>query len=79
MKSNQKLIETDTPKIEILESLRAFAALSVCFFHFICITGYFHTKWILEFFYHWQFGVQLFFVISNGFRNGVSSFTILGT
>lgn len=64
MNTNQSLKEINSPKIEVLDSLRAFAALSVCIFHFICITGYIHTKWILDFFYHWQFGVQLFFVIS---------------
>lgn len=64
MNVKQELIEINSPKIEVLDSLRAFAALSVCVFHFICITGYIHTKGILDFFYHWQFGVQLFFVIS---------------
>lgn len=64
MKSKQELEGINAPKIEILDSLRSFAALSVCFFHFVCITGYIRTSWILEFFYHWQFGVQLFFVIS---------------
>lgn len=64
MNNNQLLTDINSPKIEILDSLRAFAALSVCVFHFVCITGYIHTKWILDFFYHLQFGVQLFFVIS---------------
>lgn len=64
MSTSKPLKDITSPQVEILDSLRAFAALSVCLFHFICITGYIHTQWILDFFYHWQFGVQLFFVIS---------------
>lgn len=52
-------------KIEILDSLRAFAALSVCLFHFICTTtGYFSNETLLRVMTNGQYGVQLFFVIS---------------
>lgn len=52
-------------KILVLDSLRAFAALSVCFFHFICtVTGFIQTDWILNIFSIGQYGVQLFFVVS---------------
>lgn len=45
--------------------MRAFAALSVCLFHFVCTTtGYIQTQWILNFFSIGKYGVQLFFVIS---------------
>ena len=51
--------------ISVLDSLRAFAAISVCLFHFVCTTtGYISTKEILEFFSIGKYGVQLFFVIS---------------
>ena len=51
--------------IPILDSLRAFAALSVCLFHFVCTTtGYINTEWILNAFSIGKYGVQLFFVIS---------------
>ncbi len=51
--------------IPILDSLRAFAALSVCLYHFVCTTtGYITTDWILNVFSVGKFGVQLFFVIS---------------
>ena len=51
--------------IDVLDSLRAFAALSVCLFHFICTTtGFIETEWILNTFSVGKFGVQLFFVIS---------------
>lgn len=49
----------------MLDSLRAFAAISVCLFHFVCTTtGYINTQWILDFFSIGKYGVQLFFVIS---------------
>ncbi len=52
-------------KIVILDSLRAFAALSVCFFHFVCTTtGYVKNEQILKLFSFGQYGVQTFFVIS---------------
>ncbi len=51
--------------IPILDSLRAFAAISVCLFHFVCTTtGYIKTDWLLDFFSMGKYGVQLFFVIS---------------
>lgn len=51
--------------IPILDSLRAFAALSVCLFHFVCTTsGYITNKYVLSFFSIGINGVQLFFVIS---------------
>lgn len=51
--------------IPILDSLRAFAALSVCLYHFVCTTtGYITTDWILNVFSVGKYGVQLFFVIS---------------
>lgn len=53
------------PQIAILDSLRAFAAISVCLYHFVCTTtGYIQTEWILNFFSFGKYGVQLFFVIS---------------
>lgn len=52
-------------KIEILDSLRAFAAISVCLYHFICTTiGYITNDVVLQVFSVGKFGVQLFFVIS---------------
>jgi len=51
--------------IPVLDSLRAFAAISVCLYHFVCTTtGYITTQWILDIFYIGKYGVQLFFVIS---------------
>jgi peptidoglycan/LPS O-acetylase OafA/YrhL len=51
--------------VPVLDTLRAFAALSVCMYHFVCTTtGYVKTQWILNLFSIGQFGVQLFFVIS---------------
>jgi peptidoglycan/LPS O-acetylase OafA/YrhL len=51
--------------IPILDSLRAFAALSVCLYHFVCTTtGYITTEWVLTIFSVGKYGVQLFFVIS---------------
>jgi peptidoglycan/LPS O-acetylase OafA/YrhL len=52
-------------EIPILNSLRAFAALSVCLFHFICTTtGFITNPNILSIFSFGKYGVQLFFVIS---------------
>lgn len=52
-------------EIAIIDSLRAFAALSVCLFHFVCTTtGYIQNRWLLNLFSSGKFGVQLFFVIS---------------
>lgn len=51
--------------ILVLDSLRAFAALSVCLYHFVCTTtGYISTQWVLDMFSIGKYGVQLFFVIS---------------
>jgi peptidoglycan/LPS O-acetylase OafA/YrhL len=48
-----------------LDSLRAFAALSVCFYHFVyTTTGFIHTGWVRDLFYEGKAGVQTFFVIS---------------
>lgn len=53
------------PHISILDSLRAFAALSVCLFHFVCTTtGYISDEFVISFFSVGKYGVQLFFVIS---------------
>jgi peptidoglycan/LPS O-acetylase OafA/YrhL len=63
--SQNTLLLDRTNKIEILDSLRAFAALSVCFYHFICTTtGYIHNETTLSIFQGGKYGVQLFFVIS---------------
>ena len=52
-------------QISILNSLRAFAAFSVCIFHFICTTkGFITNSYIIDFFSIGKNGVQLFFVIS---------------
>lgn len=52
-------------KFEILDSLRAFAALSVCIYHFVCTTiGLFEKNLIWDFFSFGKYGVQTFFVIS---------------
>ena len=51
--------------ISVLDSLRAFAALSVCAFHFVCTTtGFITNEWILKIFSAGQYGVHAFFVIS---------------
>jgi peptidoglycan/LPS O-acetylase OafA/YrhL len=51
--------------IPVLESLRAFAATSVCLFHFVCTTtDYVHNKTVLDVFSLGEYGVHLFFVIS---------------
>lgn len=58
-------MQKDNTQINILDSLRAFAVLSVCLFHFVCTTtGFINTKWVLDFFSLGKYGVQLFFVIS---------------
>jgi len=57
-------IRTDS-HIQVLDTLRAFAALSVCLFHFVCTTtGYFTDPVLLSIFDVGQYGVQMFFVIS---------------
>ncbi len=49
----------------ILDSLRAFAAISVCLHHFVnTTTDYIQTTWILDIFSVGKYGVQMFFVIS---------------
>lgn len=51
--------------IPVLESLRGFAATSVCLFHFVCTTtGYVHNQTVLDIFSLGEYGVHLFFVIS---------------
>lgn len=51
--------------IIVLDSLRAFAAISVCLFHFVCTTqGYITNQLALDIFSIGKYGVQLFFVIS---------------
>lgn len=51
--------------ISVLDSLRAFAALSVCVFHFVCTTtDFIHTDWMRNIFSFGKYGVQTFFVIS---------------
>ncbi len=58
--------ENNTYKnIPILNSLRFFAAFSVCIFHFVCTTnGLIFNKIALSFFDNGRYGVQMFFVIS---------------
>ena len=52
-------------QIPILNSIRAFAAISVCFYHFICTTtGFISDTLLLDMFSFGKYGVQLFFVIS---------------
>lgn len=52
-------------RIEILDSLRALAALSVCLYHFVCTTiGYITNESVLTVFENGKYGVQMFFVIS---------------
>lgn len=51
--------------IPILNSLRFFAAFSVCVFHFVCTTnGLIYNELIIFIFDHGKYGVQMFFVIS---------------
>lgn len=48
-----------------MDSLRAFAALSVCAFHFVCtINGFIANQSIINFFSIGKYGVHTFFVIS---------------
>ncbi len=56
----------NSPKnIPVLNSLRAFAALSVCIFHYVCtVTGFVTNEIILSIFSFGHYGVQMFFVIS---------------
>jgi peptidoglycan/LPS O-acetylase OafA/YrhL len=51
--------------IPILDTLRAIAALSVCFFHFVCgPIGFIKNETVTDVFHFGLYGVQLFFVIS---------------
>ncbi len=51
--------------IFILDSLRAFAAIAVCLYHFVCTTtGFIKNENILSIFSFGKYGVQTFFVIS---------------
>lgn len=62
---HSKLMTRDKSHIHVLDTLRAFAALSVCLYHFVCkTTDYIHSEWLLSFFDVGKSGVQLFFVIS---------------
>lgn len=55
----------NSTNVPVLNSLRAFAALSVCMFHFVCtVTGFVSNKGILSVFSFGHYGVQMFFVIS---------------
>lgn len=54
-----------TNDVSSLDSLRAFAALSVCLYHFVCKTiGFIPENAVYDFFFSGQYGVHLFFVIS---------------
>ncbi len=56
---------TRSNDISALDSLRAFAALSVCLYHFVCTTTDFIPKnGVYHFFENGRFGVHMFFVIS---------------
>jgi peptidoglycan/LPS O-acetylase OafA/YrhL len=58
-------IQQSNSNVPILDSLRAFAAISVCLFHFVYTTkDFIHTTWILDIFSVGKYGVQTFFVIS---------------
>lgn len=51
--------------VSVLDSLRAFAALSVCLYHFICTTiGLIFPEYIITTFSYGRYGVHIFFVIS---------------
>lgn len=62
------MLNTEQPKstvVPVLDSLRAFAALSVCLFHFVCtVIGFTSNKILLSIFDYGHYGVQMFFVIS---------------
>lgn len=59
------IMKNKSNHIPILGSLRAFAALSVCLFHFVCTTTNFITdETIRSIFGNGKYGVQMFFVIS---------------
>lgn len=52
-------------QVNIIDSLRSFAALSVCLYHFICTTtGLIFPESVSSFFSEGQNGVLIFFVIS---------------
>lgn len=56
---------TTAKNIPILNSLRFFAAFSVCMFHFVCkVTGFIKDEFTLSLFDNGKYGVQMFFVIS---------------
>jgi peptidoglycan/LPS O-acetylase OafA/YrhL len=58
-------IKPRSSDVPVLYSLRAIAALSVCFFHYVCTTtGLFHNKYLLAAFSPGKYGVEMFFVIS---------------
>ena len=52
-------------QVNIIDSLRSFAAISVCLFHFICTTvGLDYPATMSSIFSYGQNGVLVFFVIS---------------
>jgi len=52
-------------QVNVIDSLRSFAALSVCMYHFICTTtGLVFPKTVFNIFYYGQYGVFVFFIIS---------------
>lgn len=56
---------SENKNIPILNSLRFFAAFSVCTFHFVCtVNDFINDKLTLSIFNNGKYGVQMFFVIS---------------
>ncbi|MFT4611415.1 MAG: peptidoglycan/LPS O-acetylase OafA/YrhL [Glaciecola sp.] len=52
-------------QIPVINSLRGFAALTICLYHFVVtIKGYITNETLLDLFYFGRKGVQLFFIIS---------------
>ncbi|MES2133079.1 MAG: acyltransferase [Bacteroidota bacterium] len=52
-------------QVNIIDSLRSLAALSVCLYHFICTTtGLTFPGNVSSFFYYGQYGIYIFFTIS---------------
>jgi peptidoglycan/LPS O-acetylase OafA/YrhL len=57
------MIKTDN-KLPVLYLLRAIAALSVCFYHFVCSYGLINNQSAIKVFAYGAYGVDMFFVIS---------------
>ena len=57
------MIKTDN-KLPVLYLLRAVAALSVCFYHFVCSYGLINNPLATKVFAYGAYGVDMFFVIS---------------